>query len=216
MAYNKTTWINGVTVADENNMNNIENGIEGLDLQVNKNWAQNDVDANDFTESGFYYLGTGCQHVPDAYIKLIVSGGHDVAQLGIQVNADDPKIYIRTFDGTNWSPWRRVSGTNISELSNSQSKFTNIQVNEVVRSGNVVTVDFRGYINENIADSSEFLRLPYAPRDAGTAIAYLGTNYTVSAPVWFYWTTHVKELRGNSMNAGNWLHMHFTYITDDI
>lgn len=103
----------------------------------------------------------------------------------------------------------------ISELSNSQSKFTNIQVNEVLRSGNVVTVDFRGYINENIADSSEFLRLPYAPRDAGTAVAYLGTNYTVSTPVWFYWTTHVKELKGNSMNAENWLHMHFTYITDD-
>ena len=35
MAYNKTTWINGVTVADEDNMNNIENGIEGLDLQIN-------------------------------------------------------------------------------------------------------------------------------------------------------------------------------------
>lgn len=103
----------------------------------------------------------------------------------------------------------------VSELSNSQSKFTSIQINEVVRSGNVVTVDFRGYINENIGTNTEFLRLPYNPKNAGTGVAYIGGNYDYASPKWFYWTTHVKELKGSSMTAGNWLHMHFTYITDD-
>lgn len=31
MVYNKTTWVNGVTVANETTLNNIENGIAGLD-----------------------------------------------------------------------------------------------------------------------------------------------------------------------------------------
>ena len=79
----------------------------------------------------------------------------------------------------------------------------------------MVTVDFRGFINENISGNADFLRLPYAPRDAGTGVAYIGGNYDYTSPKWFYWSTHDKFLRGQGLSSGSWLHMHFTYITDD-
>ena len=215
MAYNKTTWINGTTIADEDNMNNIENGIKGIDNQLNQS-TFNNVDANDFKTSGFYYLGTGCSNVPSTYIKLIVNGNVDVSQIAIHVDGTNPTMFIRSFDGTNWSGWKRIDNQiTLTELSNSQSKFTNIQINDVVRSGNVVTVDFRGYIDSSVSSNTEFLRLPYYPGASGTGVAWIGGNYDYTDPKWFYWTRHDKVLRGQGLSSGTWYHMHFTYITDD-
>lgn len=103
----------------------------------------------------------------------------------------------------------------ISELSDLNSNFSNIEVNAVVRSGNVVTVDFRGYINENISGNTNYLELPYRVRSSSTFTIWVGDHYSLTSPKWIYVTTRSVSIAGEALTKNQWLHMHFTYITDD-
>lgn len=64
-----------------------------------KNSTDNNVNCDDYYETGIYYLGSGLTNAPAAYIKLIVAAANkgqkgDVAQIAIAVSSGS--VYIRT------------------------------------------------------------------------------------------------------------------------
>lgn len=64
-----------------------------------KNSTDNNVNCDNYYETGIYYLGTGLTNAPAGYIKLIVVGANkgrkgDVAQIAIAVSSGS--VYIRT------------------------------------------------------------------------------------------------------------------------
>lgn len=64
-----------------------------------KNSTDNNVNCDNYYETGIYYLGSGLTNAPAAYIKLIVVGANagqkgDVAQIAIAVSSGS--VYIRT------------------------------------------------------------------------------------------------------------------------
>ena len=129
-----------------------------------------------------------------------------------QINGD---LYIADNEGKNPKNFSEIienSATVKSEY------FTNIQVNYIRRWGNVVNFQFRAYISsDNIPNNTTFLSLPYfASGGSGFAgcLAYKGGNYTANTPVWCY-LSEGKNLRCNGINGKEWLHINFTYITND-
>ena len=67
------------------------------------------VDANDYTNTGIYYLTRDCINVPSNWIYLVVFRAlntTDMVQLGI--NAGNSTIYVRNYNGTSWSTWHTV------------------------------------------------------------------------------------------------------------
>lgn len=64
-----------------------------------KNSTDNNVNCDDYYETGIYYLGSALTNAPASYIKLIVVGANkgqkgDVAQIAIAVSSGS--VYIRT------------------------------------------------------------------------------------------------------------------------
>lgn len=64
-----------------------------------KNSTDNNVNCDNYYETGIYYLGSGLTNAPAEYIKLIVVGANkaqkgDVAQIAIAVSSGS--VYIRT------------------------------------------------------------------------------------------------------------------------
>lgn len=64
-----------------------------------KNSTDNNVNCDDYYETGIYYLGSGLTNAPASYIKLIVAGTNkgqkgDVTQIAIAVSSGN--VYIRT------------------------------------------------------------------------------------------------------------------------
>lgn len=68
-------------------------------------------DANTFTRTGIYYLGSESTNVPASWIRLLVMGREnnnsdygDLVQVAINVSAN-PNIWIRCRNGSTWYDW---------------------------------------------------------------------------------------------------------------
>lgn len=110
MAYNKTTWVNNVTPANETNLNNIENGVA----------LGNTVFTVGGTADALTVTGTGLTDVSAAVINIeALSNNTGAVTLNIDgigavaikknitddLEADDleaGKTYLLKHDGTNW------------------------------------------------------------------------------------------------------------------
>lgn len=88
---------------------NIEAGINKLDDRA-KSIIQSNVDANNFVNSGFYYLGSNCSNVPTNYIRLIVNGSDtsgDILQIAVGIS--DETAYFRMKKSNSWKSWKQLS-----------------------------------------------------------------------------------------------------------
>lgn len=86
--------------------NNIDNGKVETEI-----YAINNIDANNCLKSGFYFLGSGCNHTPnnESNVRLIVNGGTtspDVSQIGVTMN--DGKVYSRYKTNNTWRDWKQL------------------------------------------------------------------------------------------------------------
>ena len=62
-----------------------------------------DKDLNDYKTSGLYYCN-GCIHCPATYFQMLIIGsGGDCCQIGVQIGTSN--IWIRSYDGVQWSDW---------------------------------------------------------------------------------------------------------------
>lgn len=79
-----------------------------------KNVTDNNVDCNNYVETGIYYLGANITNAPTQYIKMIVLGADatkngDTAQIAISISSG--AIYVRTGNFStneqkiNWHNW---------------------------------------------------------------------------------------------------------------
>lgn len=86
----------------------------------------NNVNANNYTTFGQFYLGTGCTNVPDGLsgIQLLVLGnGGDCAQIATVVSVN-PIVYLRTRTNSNWSAWKQLSSFGKEIITNNSASST--------------------------------------------------------------------------------------------
>lgn len=108
-----------------------------------------------------------------------------------------------------------ASGANEKGELQYNSNITDVDVNNWVRTGNVVQVSFRGLVGTDIANSSRLLLLPFRSAREGTPFVFAGTRYTQKTPV-FTWMDNVNSnLNCAPITAGNYVHVYFTYICKD-
>lgn len=112
-----------------------------------------------------------------------------------------------------------INGTNISDiepsqLTDSDNYFSTIDVNSVQKYGKLVMINFRGLLQKEIPNNTEFLKSPYEPTigSSYTNVLFAGTQYTANTTIWFY--IDGGGLKGPNIQAGNWLHISISYLTD--
>ena len=166
-------------------------------------------DYQDDYEFVFYYsdkLSSGSK-------TIIVPKGIPIIQWNkekFQVNGD---LYIADSDGRNAKNFSEIIETS-AEVSSQY--FSNIQVNKVEKWANIVNFQFRAYLDADIPANTTFITLPYYAVGGSSfagCLAFKGDNYRVSTPVWAYAETGIN-LKCSGMNSGEWLHINFTYITN--
>lgn len=67
------------------------------------------VDANSYTVSGIHYLTTGCSHVPENYVYLIVNATSKISVSQIAIAYSSQKVYCRSLSSGSWSAWTEIS-----------------------------------------------------------------------------------------------------------
>lgn len=98
---------NKFTVKPETGDVNTQGYISNPILNNYYGLSYDNVDANDFTENGVYYLRINCTNVPTSYFYLIVVracyyGASDMIQFGFDANCT---MYARFRNGNAWGSW---------------------------------------------------------------------------------------------------------------
>ena len=76
-------------------------------------YSASNVDANDYTKAGMYYLGENCSNLPGSYCRLIVNGAEssgDIVQMAIAVTTG--RTWIRGKSNGNWHNWNEAPLSN--------------------------------------------------------------------------------------------------------
>ena len=95
--------------------------------------------------------------------------------------------------------------------------FSTVDINQVYKSGHVVEVSFRGLLANKVPNNTSFLRLPYATANNLTLTIGVGGQYQYDATNgqrWAYVGANNTEFRGPMLEAGKWIHINWTYLTN--
>lgn len=99
-----------------------------------------------------------------------------------------------------------------SQLTVDSTYFDEVDLNTVVRNGNVCRVDFRAKPIADIPDNTAFLSLPYNPAYSMTMMLGVGERYTINSVKWIYATSDSKNIKGGAISKSQYIHIGFTYI----
>lgn len=115
-----------------------------------KSWfngqCKHEVNCNDLTVGGQYYLGERCTNVPNNlnYCRILVLGSEtstDIIQFGIPMNKQLNQIFKRLKTNNEWEDWKQIYPEVVQTETKTYSDETG-SINAIFRkSGNVVTVD---------------------------------------------------------------------------
>lgn len=89
--------------------------------------AVNNVDANNYTTFGQYYLGTGCSNLPEdkSWVQLLVLGNKgDCTQIATVISVSYPIVYLRNKSGATWGKWKQLSNFGQESISNIEASNT--------------------------------------------------------------------------------------------
>lgn len=87
----------------------------------------NNVDANNYTTFGQFYLGTGCSNLPEnkSWVQLLVLGNKgDCTQIATVISATYPIVYLRNKSGATWGKWKQLSNFGQEIISNTEASST--------------------------------------------------------------------------------------------
>ena len=108
--------VNGDISAMIAKLSNLLLGEYGFDLNSAFGaFATQNGDANTYTRTGIYYLGSSSTNVPASWIRLFVMGRNDnndeygdLVQIAVNVNIE-PKMWIRCRNGATWYDWKLIA-----------------------------------------------------------------------------------------------------------
>lgn len=86
-----------------------------------------------------------------------------------------------------------------------------VDINNVSRYGNVVRVDFRGKLVQEIPNNTTFLTLPFRPNKTGTIQIGIGGRYEFSEIKWAYFDSN-GDIKDGVIAKDQYIHINFTYI----
>lgn len=92
-----------------------------------------------------------------------------------------------------------------------------VDANIVLKNNHVVQVEFRGYVNNTIPNNTSFLKLPYSSPMSASHEVFIGVGgeYDNNGGIKWGYMNEYNELRFGGISSGNWIHINFTYITND-
>ena len=116
--------IDNVNKCNAADMNEIKEVVNANATEAANNFARlngayySDVDLNNFTTTGVYYVAQNLTHAPAGnmswlYLFVANSGGNDLVQYAISVSYGRMFIRTRSTYATNWKAWQEVSLTTI-------------------------------------------------------------------------------------------------------
>ena len=121
---NFTNLPDQTTPVNATNMNQLQTNVDTAKVENESNRIDN-VDANDYVKSGFYYLGTGCSNVPQTYIRLIVSGSSTSGEISqFALSTVSHNLYVRRKSSNIWTSWASVGYQTL--------QINNIDVNTII------------------------------------------------------------------------------------
>lgn len=230
MSFTKLTWKNlpdTTTPLNATNLNRIEQGVAEANGAVGTQLAQN-TDLNNVTTIGSYYSAQGSDtttmsHIPTGLnkaFKLIVEHLHRTDRILQTLIANDDKITIyRRINNGSWLSWEKMltnNDTNGSMTYNSTYITETPDVNNYHRIGNVVQISFRGKLANSIPNGSKIVTLPFKSAHASMEItAFYGTQYSRTGFYNGYINSNGEVVSTSYSGNNNYLHMYFTYITND-
>lgn len=122
----------------------------------------------------------------------------------------------------------KCTADNLNEIKNALNNITttsvtpnssyisNVQLNHVVKWGQVVMVNFRGLVSANIPNNATIITLPYQVVNQGTCPAYLGGAYDYASTLWCSYSGNALRAGGAFGSAsGKYVHINLVYITSD-
>ena len=101
-----------------------------------------------------------------------------------------------------------------SELEDVNSYFSTIDINQVVKYGKIVEVNFRGQLSKEIPSSTDFLKTPFGKSSAVTGTFGFGEHYSIENVKWFYFGNKQYFRTSKIDGVGKWIHISFVYIAD--
>lgn len=92
------------------------------------------------------------------------------------------------------------------------TSFSAINVNKIIIHNKFVEVDFRGFLNADIANNTAIISNLPSPiiGSLATYAIHVGGQYSIQSAKWGYITN--SELRGERLPANTWVHIHIVYI----
>lgn len=94
------------------------------------------------------------------------------------------------------------------------TSFSTIDVNKIIIHNKFVEVDFRGFLNADIASNTAVISNLPSPiiGSLATYAIHVGSQYSIQSAKWGYITN--GELRGEALSANEWVHIHIFYIME--
>lgn len=107
-----------------------------------------------------------------------------------------------------------VNNISVGSLTKAGNYITTVDNNLVIKNGRIVQIQFRGYVNTTIPNNVNFLNIPYRPVAGTSNEVFIGVGGEYDCNGGMKWCYVGDDgLRCGGINAGNWVHINFTYIT---
>lgn len=123
----------------------------------------------------------------------------------------EQKIYIKNENDVYEEFMKKEVTTGTLEYN---SNITSVDINNWTKIGNVVSVAFRGLVGNSMVNDSNLLILPFKPKSPGTPLLYIGERYVPNSVKFAYWST-TNIFKCAPIEAGEYVHIYFTYITNE-
>ncbi len=151
------------------------------------------------------YINKGCVF-NNCNISLQLEAGSAVTEYEKYITE---KIFIKNND-----VYEDISSNSNGQLRHN-SNISNSTICNWIRKGNIVQICFRGLVGTEIENNSVLLTLPFAPSSNSSVYVFKGAEYVYTNPVFAYVSAGSKNLMCGAIEAGVYVHVAFTYITND-
>jgi hypothetical protein len=94
--------------------------------------------------------------------------------------------------------------------------FSSIDINKVLKYGNVVTINFRGLLAKDLpGNTTPFLKAPWGAKLGTnyTNVIHTGARYSIDGMSWIYLDGN-GNFRGSAVSSGKYIHISIVYISN--
>lgn len=174
-----------------------------------------------FQDNDYFYISSVIYTLSGSTMTKKISGRIAINSSNVVRQNESTSVYTKIYKVVGYK-YIKSDNYVYEELKNGvtsgtleyNSNIASVDINNWTRTGNVVTVAFRGLVENNISNNSDLLVLPFKPLNPGTPLLYVGDRYKPGSILFAYWST-TNIFKCAPIEAGEYVHIYFTYITNE-